>query len=145
LSVPSPEDRLVQDAVAGHVRSLLSDHTVDVVSSDRHTVKPWFAGKIDFAPTVYDLAAEGYTLVGGRLDYLNRRTVAALVYRYRQHIISVFMAPVSDEKTAAVTPAAFSAQGYHVVHWTSGDMDCWAVSDTDATSLAKFQTAFLAH
>lgn len=142
LSMPSPTDRLAEDAIAGHIRSLLSEHPVDVVSSDRHTVKPWFAGKLDFAPTVYDLAAEGFSLLGGRLDYLDHRTVAALVYRYRRHVISVFITPAKDDKD--FTPASFSAQGYQLVHWKSGDMDCWAVSDTDAVTLAKFKDAFLA-
>jgi anti-sigma factor RsiW len=143
LSVPSASDRLAEEAVVGHVRSLLSEHPVDVESSDRHTVKPWFAGKLDFAPVVYDLTAEGFSLIGGRLDYLDHRTVAALVYRYRQHVISLFISPAKSDRP--ISSSTLTWQGYHLAYWKVGDMDCWAVSDTDPVLLAKFKEAILVH
>jgi len=135
----------VLDAVeTGHLRSLLTpEHLTDVASSDRHTVKPWFAGKLSFAPPVDNFAAEGFPLVGGRLDVIDHQTVAALVYRRDKHLINVFIWPAkAGEGAANVSPAVTTARGYHVVHWTSGvageadaGMNYWAVSDVESREL----------
>jgi anti-sigma factor RsiW len=138
LQTTSLEDQLVGD----HVRSLLASHLIDVVTSDRHVVKPWFNGKIDFAPPVVELADQGFPLAGGRLDYAGDREVAALVYRRRAHVINLFVMP------AKATPVAWrprpAATGYSVVHWTRGGLDFWAVSDIEAGELEVFHKAFAA-
>jgi anti-sigma factor RsiW len=129
---------MADEVVANHVRSLLVENrVVDVPSSDEHTVKPWFNGKLDFAPPVVDLTSDGFPLVGGRLDYAGQRTVAALVYRHRQHIINLFLWP-ADGGGADGTPSAESLQGYHVLHWSSGGMVYWAVSDLNPADLRAF-------
>jgi anti-sigma factor RsiW len=129
------EDALTQEVIAGHVRSLMASHLMDVASTDQHTVKPWFNGKLDFAPPVEDLADQGFPLVGGRLDYLDNRPVAALVYRRRQHCINLFLWP-SVQAAERATPAA--ARGYHLVHWTQSGMRWWAVSDLNSRELQTF-------
>lgn len=120
----SPQSDLAKEVVSAHIRSLQANHLVDVPSEDRHTVKPWFTGKLDFAPDV--TPPPGFELVGGRLDYLDGRSVAALIYRYRQHTINLFTWPArqTDE-----WPAGETLQGFHVVHWVRGGMNWWAVSD----------------
>ena len=138
LALPSAEDRLADEVVSSHVRSLLTNHGVDVASSDRHTVKPWFNGKLDFSPPVYDLTAEGFPLVGGRLDYLDHRPVAALVYRHRLHLIDLFIAPVGGDNKDA-SPRILSRQGYHVIHWAHDGMAFWAVSDIEPAQLSKLR------
>ncbi|MFL6653745.1 MAG: anti-sigma factor family protein [Sulfurifustis sp.] len=142
LAMPSAEDGLVDEIVSGHIRSQLSTHLRDVESSDRHTVKPWFNGRLDFSPPVYDLATEGFPLTGGRVDYVNRRPVAALVYRSGGHTINLFVLPV-DESAKEREPRASVRQGYSVVHWVRHGMAFWAVSDTDAVDLGKFGRLFL--
>ena len=134
---PNSDAALADQAVSSHVRSLLTDRITDVASSDRHTVKPWFAGKLDFSPPVRDLASDDYPLVGGRLDYFGHRTVAALVYRHRRHIINVFVAPIANERANA-EPHAASTQGYQVVEWRADGMAWWAVSDLNEPELAQF-------
>ena len=134
LMVPRGPD-LPAEVVAGHVRSLQVAHLVDVVTSDQHTVKPWFAGRIDFSPPVVDTSPAGFVLAGGRLDYLDGRPVAAIVYRRRQHVINLFIWPGPGRSE----PAADTRDGYNMLHWTSGGMVHWAVSDLNAAELGQFQ------
>ena len=130
---PRPADDLTADIVAAHVRSLMGEHLFDVRSSDRHTVKPWFLGKIDFAPPVVDLAAQGFPLAGGRLDYLARRAVAALVYQRGGHTINVFISPADGGADTGIQSR--SDRGFHVRHWTHGGMAFRAVSDLNDAEL----------
>ncbi len=132
---PSASDVLAEQVVSSHIRSLLANHLSDVISTDQHTVKPWFNGKLDFAPVVKDLSAKGFPLVGGRLDYLDDRTVAALVYKRRQHTINLFLWPSPASDSA---PHAFTLRGYNVLHWTHAHMTYWAVSDVNAADLTEF-------
>jgi anti-sigma factor RsiW len=137
LLVGSDDAFLTQELLASHVRSqMLPSHRFDVASSDPHTVKPWFDGKLDFAPPVKDLVGQGFPLVGGRLDYLHNRPVAALVYQRRKHSINVFIWPSSTgEETAA--PKA-SLQGFHMIRWIRSGMTFWAVSDLNEEELREF-------
>jgi anti-sigma factor RsiW len=132
----SLDDRIGQQVVASHVRSLLADHLTDVASSDRHTVKPWFAGKLDFAPAVVDLSADGFPLVGGRLDYLEHRPVAALVYTRRKHAINLFVWPAEHAAAGALQSA--TSQGYQIVHWNDAGTSYWAISDLNSSELGQF-------
>jgi anti-sigma factor RsiW len=127
---------LAQDVVSGHVRALMDAHLFDVRSSDQHTVKPWFLGKLDFSPPVEDLTPIGFPLIGGRLDYLSGRAVAALVYQRRQHTINVFIVPAAD--VAGATTDARSLRGFQVRHWTRDAMAFWAVSDLNDLELDQF-------
>jgi anti-sigma factor RsiW len=139
---PSDGDRLNQEIVASHYRSLLANHLSDVASSDNHTVKPWFAGKLDYSPPVVDFADQGYALVGGRLDYISQRTVAALVYRHNKHLINLFVWP---DKSRAQAPAkSATLQGFHLLQWTVNGMDYSAISDTNAQELANFHQLLVA-
>lgn len=131
-----PSGQLIaQEVVTDHVRSLLADHLVDVPSSDQHTVKPWFTGKLDFAPPVKDLTGQGFILVGGRLDYLDRRNVAALVFRRRQHTINLFIWPAIQSDTPI---EASTRQGFNIAHFTRSGLTYWAVSDLNASELHQF-------
>ncbi len=138
-TAPSADDLLAQQVVAAHVRSLLAAQRVDVPSSDRHTVKPWFQGRLDYPPEVPDLEAEGFRLLGGRLDYLSDRPVAALVYQRRKHLINLFTWPAGDQANQA--PRAATRQNQHVVRWVQGGMNYWAVSDLNAEELQQFVQA----
>jgi anti-sigma factor RsiW len=137
LALPSAEERLGDEVIANHVRSLLASHATDVASTDRHTVKPWFSGRLDYAPPVQDYTTEGFPLVGGRLDYLDARPVAALVYRHNQHLINLFVVPTPDNADSG--PRRSARRGYHVIHWTHSGMQYWVVSDVDAAQLEKLQ------
>ena len=128
-----------QEVVSGHVRALMGAHLFDVRSTDQHTVKPWFLGKLDFSPPVSDLAPLGFPLIGGRLDYVAGRAVAALVYERRQHTINVFVWPSSDSSEAATDSR--SLRGFQVRHWTHDGMAFWAVSDLNGIELDQFVAA----
>ena len=133
----NPAPGVEEQVVASHVRSLLvAGHLTDVASSDEHTVKPWFNHRLDFAPPVSDWAARGFPLLGGRLDYVDGHTVAALVYGHRRHLINLFVWP---DGAARPQPLELSArQGYAVVHWSDGAMVYWAVSDLNSGELRDF-------
>jgi anti-sigma factor RsiW len=142
--LPPPADRprlpaetgLVGEVVANHVRSLQANHLTDVPSSDRHTVKPWFKGRVDFAPAVPDLSDHNFALAGGRLDYLDGRPVVALIYRRREHVINLFLWPAL--RTPDRDPLPSARQGYNLLHWVAGEMNAWAVSDLNAEELREF-------
>ena len=133
----SPTDNLLaQQIVSSHIRSMMLDHLVDVPSSDQHTVKPWFNGKLDFAPDVKDLADQGFPLIGGRLDYVDNRTVAALVYQRRKHSINLFTWPSPDTRDQSAQQS--SVNGYNIIHWTHSGASYWAVSDVNSADLSEF-------
>ena len=129
-------EMLADDVLASHIRSLMPGHLTDVLSSDQHTVKPWFNGRLDFSPPVHDFAEQGYPLLGGRLDYVDRRSVAVLTYGRRQHLINVFLWPATHGRSDAYKTR--DRQGYHLLHWTTTDYDYWVVSDLGLTELHDF-------
>lgn len=138
LMLPGPAVPL-EPLIASHLRALQPGHLLDVTASDRHNVKPWFDGRLDYAPPVKNLAAQGFVLAGGRLDYLDGRPVAVLVYRDRLHVIDLYVVP-----RAAGPAARAGAQGYNVVQWTQGGFSFTAVSDLNAVELAQFGVAWRA-
>jgi len=131
----SEETLLVNDVISSHVRSTMANHITDVASSDSHTVKPWFAGKLDFSPPAKDLTEQGFRLVGGRLDYIDHRPIAALVYRRSQHFINLFVWPSND--TGGTREDELARQGYNLIHWTKSGMTYWLVSELNLTELRE--------
>jgi anti-sigma factor RsiW len=134
------QDAIASEVLDGHLRSLLGTHLTDVASSDQHTVKPWFVGRTDVAPPAVDLAAEGFPLVGGRLELIAGHPVPALVYKRRQHVINLFVLPIRPEDRGE----ALARHGYNLRRWTEGDLGLWAVSDAAQTELVNFEHAFRA-
>jgi anti-sigma factor RsiW len=134
------EQRIAGEVVSAHLRSLQPGHLTDVETSDQHTVKPWFNGKLDVAPPVIDLTTQGFTLLGGRLDDINGETAAALVYRRRNHVINLFVARHAGAEHART--ASEIRHGFNVRHWTDEGLDFWAVSDMNAGELDEFCKKF---
>jgi anti-sigma factor RsiW len=134
-----PVDAVAQEVVSSHVRALMGEHLFDVRSTDQHTVKPWFLGKLDFSPPVTDLAQVGFPLTGGRLDYVAGHPVAALVYTRGQHTINVFVWPEASDAIGSLDARAI--RGFHIRHWTYGGMSYWAVSDVNDADLDQFVNA----
>jgi len=132
------QSRISEEIITAHVRSLLVDHATDVISTDSHTVKPWFNGKLDFSPQVKNFAAQGFALQGGRLEYINNRTSSALVYKRRAHIINVFIMR-SDNAEQADSSTLISRQGFNVYQWTTNGLAYWVVSDLNKTELHEFK------
>jgi anti-sigma factor RsiW len=134
------EQRIMSEVVSAHLRSLQAGHLTDVVSTDQHTVKPWFNGKLDVSPPVIDLTARGFALVGGRLDYVDARAIGAIVYRRRAHVINLFVAQTPNaEHHAAKTE---TIQGFNIRRWSDRGLNYWAVSDLAADELAEFGEKF---
>jgi len=140
LQRPGADQFLATQLIASHVRSLMANHLTDVASSDQHTVKPWLDAKLDFAPPVVDLSSEGFPLVGGRLDYLDNRPVAALIYQRRKHFINLFVWPAGSD--AAASTKAITRQGYQLLHWKDSDLNYWTVSDINEKELQEFKQLF---
>ena len=134
---------LAQDVISSHVRSLLATHLLDVPSTDQHTVKPWFDGKLKFSPPVRDFADQGFRLIGGRLDYINGREVAALVYQRRLHVVNLFIWPLESGRNKAAE--SFTKDGYNVSHWDRDGFEFWAVSDVNADDLRAFAGLQMQH
>jgi anti-sigma factor RsiW len=136
------QQRIMSEVVSAHLRSLQAGHLTDVISTDQHTVKPWFNGKLDVSPPVIDLTAQGFTLVGGRLDYVDARAIGAIVYRRRQHVINLFVAQTPNiERHVAKTE---TIQGFNIRRWSEGGLNYWAISDIGADELAEFGEKFQA-
>jgi anti-sigma factor RsiW len=133
--LPMGRPGVVAELVDDHVRALQPGHLLDVISTNQHTVKPWFDGRLDFSPPVKDLAGAGFPLLGGRLDYLHGREVAVLVYSHGKHVVELFVWPASGTGSE---PASTDRQGYHVIHWTAGGMSLSAVSDVEPVGLDQF-------
>jgi anti-sigma factor RsiW len=132
--------RIEAEVVSAHLRSLQAGHLTDVLSTDQHTVKPWFNGKLDVSPPVVDLTAQGFTLIGGRLDYVDARAIAAIVYRRRAHVINLFVAQTASTERQ---PAKLETiQGFNIRRWSDAGLNYWAVSDLAKDELAEFGDKF---
>ena len=134
------DKRILGEAISAHLRSLQAEHLTDVLSTDQHTVKPWFNGRIDLAPPVIDLTARGFTLVGGRLDFIDGKPVAAIVYRRRVHVINLFVA--QGMGPALPAPKVETVQGFNIRRWTDHGLTLLAVSDLNADELEEFGLKF---
>jgi len=134
---PSSEDRLVQEIVADHIRSLqVPNHLTEVVSSDQQTVKSWFHSKVNFSPPVGDFVDQDFRLYGGRLDYLNNNVVATLIYQRRSHFVNLYVWPAEVQHTT--NELTTQRQGYNLIHWTTSGLNCWAISDLNTVELRDF-------
>ncbi len=141
LGTGSRDERIAEQVIAGHARSVLTNHLAEVASSDQHAVKPWLSSKFDFSPPVTDLTTAGFPLVGARLDYVDSRPVAALVYRHRQHVINLFVWPDANAGTvASMRPS--SKQGYNLLHWGDAGMTFWAISDLSPADIKTFADTY---
>jgi anti-sigma factor RsiW len=134
----SEQPALAEEILTSHIRSLMPDHLTDVRSNDQHNVKPWFNGRLDYSPTVPRLDDAGFTLLGGRLDYVHKRPVAVVVYSRRQHLINWYSWPA--DVTGDLAATAEARQGYNLIHWRHAGIDSWAVSDLNASELRQFVT-----
>ena len=133
------DQRVFGEVVSAHLRSLQAEHLTDVQTSDQHTVKPWFNGRLDVAPPVVDLTAQGFMLIGGRLDYVDGRAVAAIVYRRRNHVINLFVAQSAGSERSA---KAETVQGFNIRFWSEQGLNFWAVSDLNTEELQEFVEKF---
>jgi anti-sigma factor RsiW len=133
------DQRLLDEVVSAHVRSLQGEHLTDVQTSDQHTVKPWFNGKLDLAPPVVDLTAQGFRLIGGRLDYVNGKAAAAIVYRRRTHVINLLVTPGAALEAA---DSKDTLQGFNIRRWRAHGLECFAVSDLNEEELQEFVDKF---
>jgi anti-sigma factor RsiW len=133
-------ERIQSEVVSAHLRSLQAGHLTDVVSTDQHTVKPWFNGKLDVAPPVIDLTAQGFTLIGGRLDYVDARAIGAVVYKRRSHVINLFVAQTANTERHAAR--IDTVQGFNIRHWSDRGLNYWAVSDLARDEFAEFGDKF---
>src|SRR6184192_4538358 len=140
LQRPGADQFLATQLIASHVRSLMANHLTDVASSDQHTVKPWLDAKLDFAPAVVDLSPKGFPLIGGRLDYLDNRSVAALIYQRRKHFINFFVWPAGAD--AARSTKAMTREGYQLLHWKDSDFNYWAVPDVNSINLKILKSKY---
>jgi anti-sigma factor RsiW len=141
LRRPAEVGPFADELVASHIRALLSERAIDVVSTDQHTVKPWFNGKIDYSPPVEDLAASGFPLAGGRLDYVAHRRVAVLIYRYRKHPLDLYVFPAPPGNPADRAVRTLVRDGYALARWQDGGMTYWAITDASPAALAAFEAA----
>jgi anti-sigma factor RsiW len=139
----SSANALSTQIVSSHVRSLLRDHLVNIPSSDQHTVKPWLDGKLSFSPAVVDLSAQGYPLLGGRLDYIKNTEVAVIGYKHCKHIINLFVWPITQGPETDMSTEML--KGYHLVHWIEAGLNYWAISDLNLTKLQQFATLIQQH
>lgn len=138
---PGADQLIAEQIISSHARAVLGSRLVDVASSDQHTVKPWLSSKLDFSPSAFDLTGAGFPLLGGRLDYLDNRPVATLVYRHRQHVIDLFIWP-DTRSGRALQPQSSSKNGYNLLHWADGEMMYWAISDLNPAELKTFSEAY---